>query len=69
MGTTATGTLVLGAFLSALLSGLPARATTAAYVPEPADPAPLVHPLDGTSTGPVAPGTVGEFPGPTSRSA
>jgi len=27
------------------------------------DPAALVHPLDGTSTGPVSPGTVGEFPG------
>ncbi len=28
-----------------------------------ADPAALVHPLDGTGTGPVVPGTVGEFPG------
>ena len=28
-----------------------------------ADPAALVHPLDGTGTGPVSPGTVGEFPG------
>jgi predicted alpha-1,2-mannosidase len=28
-----------------------------------ADPAALVHPLDGTGTGPVTPGTVGEFPG------
>ena len=27
------------------------------------DPAALVHPLDGTATGPVSPGTVGEFPG------
>jgi predicted alpha-1,2-mannosidase len=27
------------------------------------DPAGLVHPLDGTGTGPVNPGTVGEFPG------
>jgi putative alpha-1,2-mannosidase len=27
------------------------------------DPAALVHPLDGTGTGPVSPGTVGEFPG------
>ncbi len=27
------------------------------------DPATLVHPLDGTGTGPVNPGTVGEFPG------
>ncbi len=28
-----------------------------------ADPAVLVHPLDGTATGPVSPGTIGEFPG------
>lgn len=38
----------------------------AATVPPPtsaADPAALVHPLDGTATGPVSPGTVGEFPG------
>ena len=28
-----------------------------------ADPASMVHPLDGTGTGPVSPGTVGEFPG------
>ncbi len=28
-----------------------------------ADPAALVHPLDGTGTGSVSPGTVGEFPG------
>jgi putative alpha-1,2-mannosidase len=28
-----------------------------------ADPAALVHPLDGTATGPVSPGTIGEFPG------
>ena len=27
------------------------------------DPAGLVRPLDGTGTGPVSPGTVGEFPG------
>ena len=27
------------------------------------NPAALVHPLDGTGTGPVNPGTVGEFPG------
>jgi predicted alpha-1,2-mannosidase len=27
------------------------------------DPAALVHPLDGTGTGPVSPGTVGQFPG------
>lgn len=34
-----------------------------------ADPAALVHPLDGTGTGPVTPGTVGEFPGRTFPSA
>ena len=28
-----------------------------------ADPAALVHPLDGSGTGPVNPGTVGEYPG------
>jgi predicted alpha-1,2-mannosidase len=64
-----------GPFVSAaalaLLGGLSA---TAAGPPLPAsgasppstagtDPAALVHPLDGTSTGPVSPGTVGEFPG------
>ncbi len=27
------------------------------------NPAALVHPLDGTATGPVSPGTIGEFPG------
>ena len=31
--------------------------------PAAIDPAALVHPLDGTATGPVSPGTVGEFPG------
>ena len=31
--------------------------------PAPTDPAALVHPFDGTGTGPVNPGTVGEFPG------
>ncbi len=38
------------------------RRTGAAGRPLP-DPAALVHPLDGTGTGPVNPGTVGEFPG------
>jgi putative alpha-1,2-mannosidase len=28
-----------------------------------ADPAAAVDPLDGTGTGPVSPGSVGEFPG------
>jgi predicted alpha-1,2-mannosidase len=39
---------------------------TAGAAPTPApvgDPAGLVRPLDGTGTGPVSPGTVGEFPG------
>ncbi len=40
----------------------PARARGAADTPV-TDPAALVHPLDGTGTGPVNPGTVGEFPG------
>ena len=38
-------------------SGLPPPTTASV------DPAALVHPLDGTATGPVNPGTVGEFPG------
>jgi predicted alpha-1,2-mannosidase len=41
---------------------VPAAASTPAPS-APADPAALVHPLDGTGTGPVSPGTVGEFPG------
>ncbi len=42
------------------------RVAASASQPAPtagADPAALVHPLDGTATGPVSPGTVGEFPG------
>jgi len=59
------GTLsLLGALATSAVSGLsvPAGATE----PPPtagADPAALVHPLDGTATGPVSPGTVGQFPG------
>jgi len=41
-------------------SGTAGAQTAAATV---SDPAALVHPLDGTGTGPVSPGTVGEFPG------
>ena len=61
---------------TAVLTGLLAATTAApvAFPPvpaaastltrsAPADPAALVHPLDGTGTGPVSPGTVGEFPG------
>jgi predicted alpha-1,2-mannosidase len=53
--------------LSTLATAVPPGApATAASAPPPAtttDPAALVHPLDGTGTGPVSPGTVGEFPG------
>ena len=48
--------------MTAALPVFPAAAT-----PYPSaavtDPAALVHPLDGTGTGAVSPGTVGEFPG------
>ena len=54
---------LLGA-LSATAAGPPLHASGASP-PSTAgtDPAALVHPLDGTATGPVSPGTVGEFPG------
>ncbi len=45
---------------------LPPPVTAAGAAGSPAaaaGPAALVHPLDGTATGPVSPGTVGEFPG------
>jgi predicted alpha-1,2-mannosidase len=54
---------VLGLLAMATVSD---HAASAAGQPPPtadADPAGLVHPLDGTATGPVSPGTVGEFPG------
>src|SRR5271170_7705108 len=55
---------MLGALTTAIATGLPLPASGA---PPPAtagtDPAALVHPLDGTGTGPVNPGTVGQFPG------
>ncbi|HEY1652364.1 MAG TPA: GH92 family glycosyl hydrolase [Acidimicrobiales bacterium] len=51
--------VVLGATIA---PALPASAT-ASLPPTVSDPAALVHPLDGTGTGPVSPGTVGEFPG------
>jgi predicted alpha-1,2-mannosidase len=40
-----------------------ATSTAAALAPGAGDLAALVHPFDGTGTGPVSPGTVGEFPG------
>jgi predicted alpha-1,2-mannosidase len=44
--------------------GTAAAASRAEALPSLAtDPAALVHPIDGTGTGPVSPGTVGEFPG------
>jgi predicted alpha-1,2-mannosidase len=58
---------VAGILVSSLAAVGPAIATSAAATPtQPApvrDPTALVHPLDGTGTGPVSPGTVGEFPG------
>jgi predicted alpha-1,2-mannosidase len=59
---------IAGALLGALLvtsSVSFGSQATAGTPPAPAltEPAALVHPLDGTGTGPVSPGTVGEFPG------
>ncbi len=60
---------VLAALLLAMLATATPAGSTAAATPNQAlpslttDPAALVHPLDGTGTGPVSPGTVGEFPG------
>ncbi len=53
---------VSGALATTALSTLP-EAAGQQPAPADADPAALVHPLDGTATGPVSPGTVGEFPG------
>ena len=56
--------VVLGALGTATANGLPIAASGATPpVAGATDPAALVHPLDGTATGPVSPGTVGEFPG------
>ena len=63
----ALGTVALALFaaLAGATAGMPRE--PASGLPPPtsadADPAALVHPLDGTATGPVNPGTVGEFPG------
>ena len=59
-------TLVLAGALAA--TAPPRFSGTAAGAQPPGsagtiDPAALVRPLDGTGTGPVSPGTVGEFPG------
>ena len=56
------------ALLGTLGLTVPGPAPASAGAQSPAappltDPAALVHPLDGTGTGPVNPGTVGEFPG------
>ena len=53
----------LGTTIGAAVTTAPAEASESALPPLVADPAALVHPLDGTGTGPVSPGTVGEFPG------
>jgi predicted alpha-1,2-mannosidase len=51
---------VVGVFAAA---PTPAAASPSAAPGLVADPAGLVNPVDGTGTGPVDPGTVGEFPG------
>ena len=50
-----------GPAISAGAASRSARATNATATVT--DPAALVHPLDGTGTGSVSPGTVGQFPG------
>ncbi len=55
---------VLGGLTAATAPGLAGMASASPPAAAAgADPAALVHPLDGTGTGPVNPGTVGEFPG------
>jgi predicted alpha-1,2-mannosidase len=56
---------LLGALVAAVPPVLPlARAGgQPAAAAQTTGPAALVHPLDGTGTGPVNPGTIGEFPG------
>src|SRR5580704_14954042 len=62
-------TVLAGLLLAALTLAIPPSTTAAATTETRAlpalagDPAALVRPLDGTGTGPVSPGTVGEFPG------
>ena len=61
------GTRVAAAAAVAAVVAVPAPPTLAAANRPPVsavtDPAALVHPMDGTGTGPVTPGTIGEFPG------
>ncbi len=57
-----------GALFLALTVPFPLSTELSAFGESPppstlTDAAALVHPLDGTGTGPVSPGTVGEFPG------
>jgi len=54
---------VLGALATPSASNLAAAATGPPPATANVDPAGLVHPLDGTATGPVSPGTISEFPG------
>jgi predicted alpha-1,2-mannosidase len=62
-------TAVAAALLGVLNATIPGASPASAFAavtslpPPVSDPAALVHPLDGTGTGPVSPGTVGEFPG------
>ena len=53
----------LGALVTPAWSDFAAAATSQPPATADVDPAGLVHPLDGTATGPVSPGTVGQFPG------
>jgi predicted alpha-1,2-mannosidase len=57
--------VLTAAALATVTSPAPPARASGNQPPPPAvaDPAALVHPLDGTGTGPVTPGTVGEFPG------
>jgi predicted alpha-1,2-mannosidase len=58
------GVAALAVLASVVAAGFPLPAAGAGPPSTAAaDPAALVHPLDGTATGPVNPGTVGEFPG------
>ena len=62
----ATGSVFLASLAAAIPAPgqIPLAAAAQSHASAPiTDPAALVHPLDGTGTGPVSPGTVGEFPG------
>ena len=61
---TASVLTTLGGLTTAIANGLPSPASGAPPAATAGtDPAALVHPLDGTGTGAVTPGTVGQFPG------